>query len=51
LLPGPGVHADLAALAAFAAAHQDRAAARIEVAFGEGERFADAQPGAPQHDD
>jgi hypothetical protein len=43
-------HADLPAPAALAAAHEHRAAARIEVALAERERFVDAQPGAPQHD-
>ena len=51
LFPGPVVHADLAAAAALAAAHEDRAAARVEVELGERERFVDAQPGAPEHDD
>jgi len=51
LLPGPSVHPDLAALAAFAVAHQDRAAVQIQVAFVQGQCFADAQPGAPQHHD
>jgi hypothetical protein len=41
----------LAGLAALAAAHQDRSACRIEVAFGQRQRFADAQPGAPRHDE
>jgi len=35
----------------FAAAHQDRAAGRIEVALGERERFADPKAGAPEHDE
>jgi hypothetical protein len=30
---------------------RNRASARIQVAFGQRERLADAQPGAPQHDD
>ena len=51
LLPGPVVHADLAAAAALAAPDQQRAAARIEVGLGERERLVDAQPGAPQHHD
>jgi hypothetical protein len=51
LLPGPVVHADLAAPAALAAPHQKRSAARVEVGFGERERLADAQAGAPQRDD
>ena len=51
LLPGPVVHADFAAAAALAAADEDCAAAGVEVGFGERERFVDAQPGAPEHDD
>jgi len=50
LLPGPGVDADLAALAAFAVAHEDGAGA-IKVALGEGECFADPEAGAPKNDD
>jgi hypothetical protein len=37
--------------ATFAAPHQQRSAARIEVGLGERERLADPQPSAPQHDD
>jgi hypothetical protein len=51
LLPGPVVHADFAAAASLAAADEDRAAAGVEVCLGERERFADAQPCAPEHDD
>src|SRR5215207_7012913 len=51
LFPGPVVHADLAAAAALAAPHEQRSAARVEVGLGERERLADAQAGAPQHDD
>src|SRR3954469_6877804 len=51
LLPGPVVHADLAAAAALAASDQQRSAARVEVGLGECERFADAQASAPEHDD
>ena len=51
LLPGPVVHADLAAAAALAAPHQQRAAARVKVGLGERERLADPQAGAPQHHD
>jgi hypothetical protein len=51
LLPGPVVHADLAAAAALAAPHQQRSAARIEVGLGKRERLADPQAGAPEHDD
>ena len=50
-LPGPVVHADLAAAAALAAPHQQRAAARIQVGLGERERLADAQAGSPEDDD
>ena len=51
LLPRPGVHADLAALAAFAVAHEDGAARGVKIALGEGKCFADPQAGAPKHDD
>ena len=51
LLPAPLVHADLAAAPALAVADQDRSAAAVEVVLGERERFLDAQPGAPEHDD
>jgi hypothetical protein len=51
LVPRPGVHADFAALAAFAAAHEDRAAGGVKVALGERERFVDTQAGAPEHHD
>ena len=48
---GPVVHADFAAASALAAAHQDGAAARVEVELAEIERFLDAQSRAPEHDD
>jgi hypothetical protein len=51
LFPRPVVSADLAAPATLAAPHQQRSAARVEVGLGERERLADAQPGAPEHDD
>src|SRR5688500_4321423 len=52
LFKGPVVHADLApAAAALAAAHKQRSAARGQIGLGERERLADAQPGAPEHDD
>ena len=51
LLPAPGVHADLAAAAALAVAHEQRPAPRVEVALAERERLLDAQPAAPEHDD
>jgi hypothetical protein len=44
LLEAPVVHADLAALAALAATHEHRAAARVQVELGQIERFLDAQP-------
>jgi hypothetical protein len=50
LLPAPLVDADLAATAALAAAHQDRAAALVEVVPGERQRLLDTQPRAPPHD-
>jgi len=37
--------------AALAAPHQQRSAARVEVGLGQGERLADPQAGAPEHDD
>ncbi len=51
LLPRPAIHSDLAAFAAFALAHQDRAATWIKVSLGERERLTDPQTGTPQHDD
>src|SRR4051794_549628 len=51
LLPGPVVHADLAAATALAAAHEQRAAPRIKVRLAEGEGLVDPQARAPQHDD
>src|SRR4051794_3272531 len=48
-LPGPVVHADLATAPALAAPDQDRSAASVQVGLGERERFADPQPGAPEH--
>jgi hypothetical protein len=51
LFPRPRVHADLAALAALAATDENRAARRVEVALGQPQRFVDAQPGAPEHDE
>jgi hypothetical protein len=64
LLPGPVVHADLAAAAALAARHNAAYAefgigrggpvspqARVEVVLGDGDRLVDGQPRAPeQHD-
>jgi hypothetical protein len=49
LFPSPCVHADLATAPALAAPDQQRATALIEIAFGESERFLDAQPGS-SHD-
>jgi hypothetical protein len=51
LFPSPVVHPDLAAPAALAATHEHGATAGIEVGRAERERFMDAQPGAPKHDD
>jgi hypothetical protein len=51
LFPSPVVHADLAAAAALATADEHCAAAGVEVSLGERERFVDAQPGAPEHND
>src|SRR4051812_35743941 len=51
LLPGPVVHADFPAATALASADEDCAAAGVKVGLGERERFVDAQPGSPQHDD
>src|SRR5215208_6163629 len=51
LLPGPVVHADLAAAAALATAHEQRSAPPIQVGFPERERLVDPQAGAPEHDD
>src|SRR3954447_11346488 len=51
LVPGPVVHADLAAATALGAAHEKRAAPRIEVRLAEGEGLVDPQTRAPQHDD
>jgi hypothetical protein len=42
LLPGPCIHADLAAPSALAVADEQRAAAVIEIGFGEAEGFLDA---------
>jgi hypothetical protein len=46
LFPSPCVHPDLAAAPALAVSDEQRAAAVIEIAFGERERFLDAQPGS-----
>jgi hypothetical protein len=51
LLPCPAVHPDFAALAAFPVPNEHGAAATVQVALLEGERFTDAQPGTPQQDD
>jgi hypothetical protein len=51
LFPTPVVHADLAALAAFAVANEQSTAAFIEVALGKVERFGDPKSRAPEHDD
>ncbi len=51
LLPAPAVHARLAALAALTLPHEKAPARNVEVAFGEGERLADPESGAPQQHD
>src|SRR4051794_15264352 len=51
LLEAPVVHADLTASAALASAHQDRAAAAVEIELIEIERVLDAQPRAPEDAD
>jgi hypothetical protein len=51
LRPRPPIHADLTPLAAFAAADEDRAASRVEVALLERKRLADPAAGAPQKHD
>jgi hypothetical protein len=51
LLPGPFVHPDLAPSSALGAADEQRAAAVIEIGFGEAESFLDASPGAPEDHD
>ena len=42
---------DFPALVALPPAHEDRAAARIEIGLDQRQRFLDPQPAAPQHDD
>jgi hypothetical protein len=51
LLPPPGVHADLAATAALAVAHEQRPASRVEVMLAEREGLLNPDPAAPEHDD
>jgi hypothetical protein len=51
LVEAPAVHADFAPLAALALAHEDRAAARVEVWFGQRHCLADSESGPPEHDD
>jgi hypothetical protein len=51
VLPGPLVHADLAAAPALAAAHEQRAATVVEVGLVERERLVDSHARSPQHDD
>jgi hypothetical protein len=51
LLPAPGIHADLSPLPALAAANENRATVRVEIALGQGERLADPQSSAPQDDE
>jgi hypothetical protein len=50
LRPAPRVHADDATLAALAVADRERPGGRVEIALFQGEGFADAKPGSPQHD-
>src|SRR5579875_1045742 len=51
LLPCPAVHPVLASLATLPMAHEDGATAAIQIAFLNGERFADPQSSTPeQHD-
>ncbi|HEY1517509.1 MAG TPA: hypothetical protein VGF91_13895 [Solirubrobacteraceae bacterium] len=45
------IHPDLAALAAFPGPDQHSAPVAVKVGLGQGERFADPQPGTPEHDD
>ncbi|MGH2763545.1 MAG: hypothetical protein ACRDL4_07940 [Thermoleophilaceae bacterium] len=47
----PGVHADLAPLAGFPLADQQRAATRVEIWFGQGHRLADSEACPSKHDD
>jgi hypothetical protein len=51
VFPAPRVHADLAAAAAFAEAHRERAGARAQVRLVEHDRLIDAKPCAPENDD
>jgi hypothetical protein len=51
LLPGPAVHSDLSPLAAFPVPNEHGAAAAVEIALLESERFADPKAGTPQQDD
>jgi hypothetical protein len=51
LFPSPRVHADLASAPALAAPDERRAAALIEIGFGQRQRLLDTQSGPPQDDD
>lgn len=51
LLPGPAVHSDLAAFAAFPATDEDRPTRVIEIGLDQRKSLADPQTGAPQHND
>jgi len=51
VLPGPLVHADLAAAAALPTSHEQRASTVIEFGLVEGQRLVDAQSRSPQHHD
>lgn len=51
LAPCPAVHADFAALASLATADEHSATAAVKIALLQIERFADAEPGAPEEHD
>jgi len=51
LLPGPLLHADLAAAAVLSAANEQRAAAVAQVALAEDQRLVNPESRSPQHDD
>ncbi len=51
MVPAPLVHPDLAALVALSVAHEQRAAALVEIRLGERERLLDSQPAPPENDD
>ncbi len=51
LRPGPAVHPDLTTLVTLAVPDEDAAAVGVQIGLVERERFADPQPGPPQHHD